>query len=257
MRYFKLLHKFDAKFSFLLMVGILLVGMSAVALNTQTTLTTNSKASGPVCDDRCVHELPCCQDIVKSDDPYKCGWPDRGWCFQSTCAPYTGQHTNCGWYWRFHDANANQYHIGTNTPEGYGCMIGPDENSMRPICGGGGGPQPTVGSRPTSPPNPRPTRVVSTPTPYYIPVTTTPEPMVTQGENPPPVIIYVTATPIPEEAPPNYVDNNLVPTSAPTISLSQSKPNTLSNLNNILVSVSNPLRDFVQSIKDFLTKIAP
>lgn len=134
------------------MIGmvVLLFSFFAGLTTVYTNKEVRTKAAGPVCDDRCVHELDCCKAIKANGDPYECAWPDRGWCFPSTCAPYNGQHTNCGWYWKFHNANDNEYHIGTNTAEGYGCMIGPDEASMRPICNGRGG-KPSNTPRPAQP----------------------------------------------------------------------------------------------------------
>lgn len=127
-------------------------------------------SAAPVCDARCQTDPSCCANIVKKaqemgediydaddgDQPYhECEWPERGYCKPSTTCnklpdgiKYRG---HCGWYWAFHDANGGD--LGTNTPNGYGCMIGDSEATMRPICGGGG-----TNPTPTTPPgNPTPT----------------------------------------------------------------------------------------------------
>lgn len=149
-----------------LLAGILLItALVGITLYTYQKSNTRTKAAGPLCNENCVHEPECCVAIRANDDPYECEWPTRGWCTPRTCNPYTGQKTNCGWYWKFHNANDNEYHIGTNTPEGYGCMIGENEGTMRPICSGGGS-KPTNTPRPTqSPPTntPKPSRPTNTP----------------------------------------------------------------------------------------------
>lgn len=128
------------------------------------------------CNPLCQTEPPCCANIIKkyhelgditdlpdSEQPYhECpglysGQNERGYCLPSTCnqlpvgLAYRGR---CGWYWSFHDPE---------TKCGYGCMVGPDEANMKPICGGGG-PAPTSPPRPTLKPTLSPTRIPIQPT---------------------------------------------------------------------------------------------
>ncbi|MBI4066743.1 hypothetical protein HY407_00005 [Candidatus Gottesmanbacteria bacterium] len=241
--------------SLLLVLGIVLAGMTAVGINLQNSQETRTRAA-PFCHPLCATEPSCCAEILRqlkevgediydlpdSEQPYHaCEWDAgnadtnyRGYCKPSTCSQlpeglkYRGR---CGWYWSFHEGY-------TNSPNGYGCMIGDTEATMRPICGGGGNPtntprptnpiQPTNTPRPTRRPTrvPRPTkvptatRVPPTPTPVYIPVTVTPNPSVTIAPNiptPTAMIIYITSTPVPSiENPPDFTDNNLVNTPVPS-----------------------------------------
>jgi len=71
----------------------------------------------------------------------------------------------------FHDANSNQYHLGTNTPNGYGCMIGSSESTTSPRCGSNGETTPT------------PTKPIFSPTITPI-VQNSPEPAIYEREQP-------------------------------------------------------------------------
>lgn len=223
---------FDKKLLALLLVVIVFLAVTLIGLGVPNThQDTRTLAAGPVCDDRCVHEIDCCKAVKANNDPYECAWPDRGWCFPSTCAAYEGQHTNCGWYWRFHGSD-DPNGLGTNTVNGYGCMIGDSEATMVPICGAPTRvPQPTQRVSqptptqvvPTARPTrfPRPTEVrPPTPTSYVIPITATPKPNITVGPNPTSIIVYVTTTPVPEVSQPtgeavyNTPPSNPYPTTA-------------------------------------------
>lgn len=100
----------------------------------------------------CVNPPDCCARMAESHSAYECEWPIRGYC--KNCGDIEGRTERCGWYWIYHDTY-------TNSPNGYGCMIG-TENNMRPIYGSGGSPllaptnppQPTLPLQPTTPPQP-------------------------------------------------------------------------------------------------------
>ncbi len=76
----------------------------------------------------CTTPPDCCTDLASLHDAYKCCWIERGFCRPDQCQQITGNKGKCGWYWGFHDGN-------TNTPDGYGCMIGDSEATMRPKYG--------------------------------------------------------------------------------------------------------------------------
>jgi hypothetical protein len=129
----------------------------AVFLSFSSKQSTSSiiKAEGNDCD-LCINEPPCCAEIINTHDAFSCEWPTRGWCQPSTCSQIEGKGQKCGWYWVFHDANDNDYKLGTNGVNGYGCMIGATEQTMRPRCGPQASIvptiQPTIPPQPTSPP---------------------------------------------------------------------------------------------------------
>ena len=82
----------------------------------------------------CTTSPDCCTDLANQHDAYKCCWIERGFCRPDQCQQITGNKGKCGWYWSFHytdDPNG----IGTNTKNGYGCMIGDSEATMRPKYG--------------------------------------------------------------------------------------------------------------------------
>ena len=174
-------------FSFIIVIFSLRVSSSEVQ-------EVRTRAEGPTCDPQCVTEPSCCVQVLKrleelggpegimdlpdNEQPYhECptlyhGNNELGYCRLETCnqlpagVRYRG---HCGWYWYFHDGS-------TNTPNGYACMIGDSEATMRPICGGGGNPPPTNPPVPTSPPmstvkptkKPKPTKT-PTPKPTRVP----------------------------------------------------------------------------------------
>ena len=156
------------------------------------------------CQKFCIGEPDCCTRMRNSHDPFECEWPTRGWCKPEICSQIEGKGQRCGWYWLFHNANDNDYKLGTNSPNGYGCMIGDSEATMRPKCG----PTPI----PTSPPTP--TAVpTSPPPPTSVPLPTS-APMPT---NPPPIEVIPTDIPPPIEIPPTkYIPPVEPPTTVPT-----------------------------------------
>lgn len=146
--------------------AVILLGIIVSSLPRKQSIV--SKAESAVCDSRCLHEDPCCAQMVAQQDYTLCEWADpRGYCKPETCnklGPGLENRGRCGWYWSFHDAAGSG--LGTNTPQGYGCMIGSSAESMRPICDGGGEPTPKT---PTNTPKPtrKPTKtpkVTQTPT---------------------------------------------------------------------------------------------
>jgi len=197
--------------------------------------------AAPSCHPLCATEPACCGEILRqleevgdeiydlpdAEQPYHaCDWDAnnadtnyRGYCRPSTCNQLpsgTKYRGHCGWYWNFHEGY-------TNSPNGYGCMIGESDASMRSICGGGSQPsntpRPTSSLPPTNTPiptrkptnTPRPTKrpratktpVPATATPYNIATTATPIPNATTVPNASPNIIYISTTPyptVPDEA---------------------------------------------------------
>lgn len=132
----------------------------------------------------CKNEPPCCAQIVATHDPYQCeNFIDRMYCKPSTCSQIDGKTARCGWYWLFHNANDNEYHLGTNTPVGYGCMIGDTEATMRPRCD----PTPIPTSTPIPTPSPIPTtppKSTSPPSPTQKPLPTEEQLLPTQKPSP-------------------------------------------------------------------------
>lgn len=253
----------------LLLVGLGMALFTIFGLNNRASTTDDLRisASGPVCDGRCVHELDCCKLIKQNNDPYECAWPDRGWCFPQTCAPFEGQNTKCGWYWKFHNANDNEYHIGTNSPNGYGCMIGDSPETMRPICSGGGAspkpssplrptdtvsparkPNPTRKPRPTKAPTLRPTRRPD-PTTRLLP---TDEPFPTEREEP-------TEIPIDEEeTPPPFDDGGfVVPTTIPLPDREGPLTTVFFGVQSFFSKVTDNAKGFWDGVVDFTRTIAP
>ncbi|MCL4338523.1 hypothetical protein M1271_02445 [Patescibacteria group bacterium] len=216
----------------------------------------------------CVNQPSCCNDIITQlnakgditdlpdgEQPYHaCDWPIRGYCQMSICnqlpagKKYRGE---CGWYWIFHDANGNSYHLGTNTPDGYGCMIGDTEASMRPKYGPDGStiapPTPTSLPLPTPLPTAIPTVVISpTSVPTQTPLATvmpTSIPTIVYPTNPSQV--YPTTFVLPTVyVPPPTATLIPTPTSVPVIKI-----------------IGNNLGDFLQRTKEsiiqFLTIVLP
>jgi len=135
-----------------------------ISFSQKQLTTTTLRAEGSDCD-LCINEPPCCAEIRNTHDAFGCDWPTRGWCQPSTCSQIEGKGQRCGWYWIFHNANDNDYKLGTNSPNGYGCMIGETEQTMRPRCGPQASIiptkilpstslQPTTFQQPTNPPQP-------------------------------------------------------------------------------------------------------
>lgn len=125
----------------------------------------------------CLNEPPCCAKMVQNSDMHECDWPIRGYCQLSTCHSVdVPKQERCGWYWIWHDAGDNSYQLGNNSPNGYGCMIGNSESTIKPRCTAAGpitlaptgsAPSPTTYILPTVAPTaiPQPTESLPTPTP--------------------------------------------------------------------------------------------
>ncbi len=208
----------------MLMIFAILIFVSILSLGPKQKATVQSQAQvpGPTCLPNCVTEPPCCAQILvkyhqlgditglpDNEQPYhQCPWTEnsnltnlRAYCLPSTCnqlpsgKAYRG---GCNWYWSFHGGD-------TDSPQGYGCMIGP-ENAMRPICGGGG--NPTQPPNPTRKPTPRPS-----PTPYNYP-TTSPTSFLTPTLGPNPTEPENTPEPNPTEIIPTNEPQALFPTTS-------------------------------------------
>jgi len=176
----------------LLAVGFLL----AHSLSKNEPLTTSAKAEGNDCD-LCINEPSCCAEIASTHDAHACDWPTRGWCKPSTCGQIEGKGERCGWYWIWHNANDNDYKLGTNSPNGYGCMIGPSESTMQPRCTPAG----AITLAPTSPIPPPTVIPTSAPLPTIPPSQPTQEP-----EKPTPEPTTMVRVP-PNEPPPRQISN--------------------------------------------------
>ncbi len=175
-------------FAFFLVLNLAVIIPSLLSQNQPYTTTTNAIENE--CG-YCLNEPPCCAQIINQlqsnggnvtnlpdgQQPYHaCDWPIRGYCRPSTCNQLPAGHKyrgNCGWYYMFHDANGNNYHLGTNAENGYGCMVGLTEATMQPRCTAGGGvvtlsqlvATPTTAPTPQSTPAPipQPTTIPATP----------------------------------------------------------------------------------------------
>lgn len=230
-----------------------------------------SKAAGgvPICRPSCVTEPPCCAKIIQkmqelggpdeilglpdSEQPYhECEWTegndltnDRAYCTHATCdklplgKAYRG---GCAHYWGFIDSEPYGGTIGTNTSEGYGCMIGDSAETMVPICEylKKPTPKPTSPIQPSKSPVPtkklKPTKM-PTPSsrPSQAPFPTnsseiTPNPLVTDP---------VTAGPEPTSSTPEFNDHALVISPQPGPSYG-----------NPVASISRAFSYFITSLQD-------
>lgn len=155
--------KYSGTKFFVFFLLILFFFIALIKLNQRSSFDIRSRAS--VEDDKnyCVNPPECCARMDQSHDAHECEWPIRGYC--RNCGSIEGKNERCGWYWIFHNANDNEYKLGTNSPDGYGCMIG-DEGNMRPKYNADGSIntlQPTA--KPTAIPTQKPTSIPPTPTP--------------------------------------------------------------------------------------------
>lgn len=155
----KITHKSIVVLLLILSLSAILIASSS--LNTKIVYQSRAAVS---CHAKCATEPSCCAEIIKrlnelgdisdlpdDEQPYHmCDWDannfdlnDRGFCKPSTCnqlpagVKYRG---HCGWYWGFHEG-------ATNSPNGYGCVIGSSDGDLRSLCDGGGGnttPSPNV-----------------------------------------------------------------------------------------------------------------
>ncbi len=257
-----------------ILLGLGLIVLSSTIFVSSHFLTSGSgdiRTQASVEDDQkyCVNQPSCCNDIIKqfnqhggdisdlpdSDQPYHaCDWPIRGYCQLSICNQLPGgkkYRGECGWYWIFHDKGGNSAGLGTNTPNGYGCMIGDTESTMRPKYGPDGStiapPTPTSLPLPTPLPTAIPTVVISpTSIPTQVPLATvmpTSIPTMVYPTNPPQV--YPTTFVLPTVyVPPPTATLIPTPTSVPVIKI-----------------IGNNLGDFLQRTKEsiiqFLTVVLP
>ncbi len=157
---------------FVFLLWMLFLFLILIKFNQRNSYDIRSRAS--VEDDAkyCVNPPECCARMDQSHDAHECEWPIRGYC--RNCGSIEGKNERCGWYWIFHNANDNEYKLGTNSPDGYGCMIG-DQGNMRPKYNADGSintPKPTVA--PTAVPAQKPTSVPPTTAP--VPTKETPQP---------------------------------------------------------------------------------
>ena len=115
---------------FVFLLLMLFAFLILMQFNQKETYDIRSRAS--VEDDAkyCVNPPDCCARMDQSRDAHECEWPIRGYCMN--CGSIEGKNEKCGWYWIWHDANDNEYKLGTNGPDGYGCMIGDSPGTMRP-----------------------------------------------------------------------------------------------------------------------------
>lgn len=118
----------------------------------------------------CVNRPSCCAQIVETHDAHACeDFIERMYCPLDVCSAIEGRNERCGWYWIWHDMNDDPvYHLGTNNPDGYGCMIGDSPQTMVPKYTSTGA---TITPKPPASPTPKATSTpVVTPT-VYIPPT--------------------------------------------------------------------------------------
>ncbi len=190
--------KTNRKFNAILFIGIIFSSLTIIGIvNNPNNQDIRSHAS--VEDDRnyCVNPPDCCGRMEQSHDAHECEWPIRGYC--NNCGAIEGRKERCGWYWIFHDAGATGG-LGTNSPDGYGCMIGDSESTMRPKYGPGGATNPPP--QPTQPPPTATIYIPPTSIPTAVPTIFIPTSIPTQTP------IYPTAIP----TVPSYPTGNIVPT---------------------------------------------
>lgn len=231
---------------FLASLLIVIIGFISLDVAIQKTPTTSmiTKAEGNDCE-FCNNEPECCKE-VESTHEAPCDWPTRGWCKPSTCAQIEGKGQRCGWYWLFHNANDNEYKLGTNSPNGYGCMIGESESTMKPRCTAQGpitlapsnAPTPTQTAIPTTIPTLIPTEILQ-PTQEPLPPTAIP----TQPNS---AIPTTRLLPLPTDIPTNQV---IIPT---TVLIPSPQNDTVSTfrlpsftLPKIVVPTIDPLKNII------------
>lgn len=242
---------------------ILLASILVVSLFISKNQETRTRAASLEEEFRnCITPPKCCYDIVQTGDAFSCPTPwgvdgdGRGWCPPSMCAAIQGKGQRCGWYWLFHDEKDTPG-IGTNTPTGYGCMIGDSEATMKMKFNPDGtlisypsAVTPTV--QPTKVPRPTeivlPTSPQPTPTEIVLPPTNSPVPTQilepTQIQRPAqPVVTY-----IPIVLPTNRPQPTVTPTPTP---FKFTLPNILppkEKVDSFFTSVKTNLLDFLSKI---------
>lgn len=177
----------------------------------------------------CKNEPDCCAQIRETKDATECSWPIRGYCNPNTCSQAEGNKQKCGWYWVFHNANDNEYHIGTNSPNGYGCMIGDTEATMHPRCDPTPIPtmKPTITPYPTQrPPTIIPTRMPPPPTSAPLP-TSVPVPTVFII---PSATVLPTVQPAPYQPPPDTLPAFQIPLLSVPCTTTVEKPDAVTRL---------------------------
>lgn len=248
--------KFNRRFNAILLIGIVFSILTIFGLVNNPNNNQDIRSRASVEDDAnyCVNPPECCARMAQSHDAHECDWPIRGYC--NNCGDIEGKNERCGWYWIWHNKDDNEYKIGTNAPDGYGCMIGYDEGSMRPKYVNGKpitlGPQVTATSVPipTAIPSAIPTVLPTVILPTSFP-TSQPTEIPTRVPNPndnvapsvyipPTLYIYPTMTPVP----------TFTPTPTPKLF---SLPDILSPKEKVV--------SFIESIKfsltSFLSKVLP
>lgn len=143
----------------------------------------------------CLEQPPCCEEMVRRNNPEACCWPERGYCHPNYCEKVS-RPEKCGWYWRWHD-NIPDLMRSLN---GYGCVRGTSPNSLEPVYG-----LPKIASDGFSPSllpsfNPTPTKQITfqptdtiIPTPSFIRIPTDiiiPTPVTPPIYTPPPIYTY-------------------------------------------------------------------
>ncbi len=219
--------KSNRRFNTILLIGIVFSSLTTFGLVNNPNNNQDIRSHASVEDDAvaCVKAPACCDEIVKTGDAHACpdpwGVEGRGYCPLSVCGAIEGKKERCGWYWIWHNKDDNDYKIGTNAPDGYGCMIGDSESTMRPKYGPGGAtnppPQPTqppptatIYLPPTSIPTAVPTVFIPTSFPTQVPSYPTSIPTVPSNPTgnimptvylPPTLYIYPTVTSEPSYTP--------------------------------------------------------
>lgn len=199
----------NSHLSILLIIGIGISILTIITSSINNLQDIRSRAGESEDAERCVNSPGCCKEIADTGDALKCSWGEgRGYCPLDVCARISGKGQKCGWYWIWHDkADSPNKDIGTNMPNGYGCMIGDSPQTMHPKYGGGPTslPQPTVTIIPTSAPIPTDTPILlqpsDTPSPTYSQPTLIPNTPIIPVASPTiqinPTVILINPTSIP------------------------------------------------------------
>lgn len=217
-----------------------------------------SRADQSADDANCPNPPDCCVRMASSHDPFECDWPIRGYCTLDICNGIDGKKQRCGWYWIWHNQDDTPG-IGTNTPNGYGCMIGDSEATMHPKYSPSGA---TVTPKPSVSPTPLPTVIpptstLPTNTPIIIQPTTTPLPTqpyfptVTPTIFRQPSISYISPT-----MPSSDDEGNPTPTNyiQPTVNNQQPSTTPKPTREPIIPKIEKQVNSFFQEIKIQLSK---
>jgi hypothetical protein len=188
--------RFGNKHNLKIYLGLLIIIVAFAGLTSFLNLKGYSQDLRSRADDfsegvYCYKPPDCCVRMASSHDPFECEWPIRGFCTLDICNGIEGKKQRCGWYWIWHNQDDTPG-IGTNTPNGYGCMIGDSEATMHPKYSPSGA---TVTPKPSVSPTPLPTAIPPT---SSLPTST-------------PIIYQPTTTPIPTQ--------QYIPTVSPTTAI--------------------------------------